>query len=126
MYPYEEIKKLCEKFEITELLSYIITDVPPCHAFLESLSISQPELSLQCLRHTIEHNCKHPNKAIFSKIEKDINSGLISYTLDAELGALIDNPEHWLHILTNLANNLLHTATAQLVPSWKNVACSHG
>lgn len=122
----EAINKLCTKFELSDQqCKYIMSEMLPCHAFFESLSISQPELSLQCLRHTIEQKFKHPNKAIFLEIEKDINSGSISYTLDAELGALIDDPEHWLHILTNLANNLLQSATAQLLPSWKNVASYH-
>ena len=127
MLDYDDIRKLCFMFQLSKDQStYIMTNVPPCHAFLESLSISQPELSLQSLRQTIEQNCEYPNTAIFSKIEEDINSGLISYSLDAELGALIDDPQHWLHVSTTLANGLLHIVPTQLQPSWQNVASSHG
>ena len=123
----DDIRKLCFKFQLSnDQLNYIMTNVPPCHAFLESLSISQPELSLQSLRQTIEQNCEYPNTAIFSKMEEDINSGLISYSLDAELGALIDDPRHWLHVSTTLANGLLHIVPDQLQLSWQNVASSHG
>ena len=123
----DDIRKLWSKYQLSDdQLNYIMNDVPPCHAFLESLSISQPELTLTLLRDTIECNCEHPNKAIFKKIENDIKARLISYSLDTELGSLIVNPEHWLHFLTSLADNLLHRTPAQLQPSWQNVASTHG
>jgi len=93
--------------------------------FFESLSISQPELSLRHLRDTIEKKSVPNNKAIFIEIEEAIESGLISCSLDVQLGVLIDDSKTWLHILTILASHLLPQYPSQL-PSWKHIASYHG
>ena len=122
---YEDIRKLCSKFGLSNgQVEYIMTEVPPCHAFFESLSISIPDLSLQGLRCTIEDKCKPPNKIIFTEIEEAISSKSISYCLDSELGVVVDGSKQWLHFLVTLANNLL-PATPDQKPTWKTVASFH-
>jgi len=124
--PFKDIRKLCSEYQLSkEQCNYIMADVLPCHAFFESLSISQPELSLRHLRDTIEKKSVPNNKAIFIEIEEAIESGLISCSLDVQLGVLIDDSKTWLHILTILASHLLPQYPSQL-PSWKDIALLHG
>jgi len=124
--PFGDIRKLCSEYQLSkEQCNYIMADVLPCHAFFESLSISQPELSLRHLRDTIEKKSVPNNKAIFIEIEEAIESGLISCSLDVQLGVLIDDSKTWLHILTILASHLLPQYPSQL-PSWKHIASYHG
>ena len=122
---YEDIRKLCSKFKMTNVqCRHILNQVLPCHAFFENLAIARPELSLQDFKSTIE-SFDQPNVSIFEEIEEDIMSRLVSVTLDSQLGTLIDDSKSWSYTLTALANNLLpKTATAK--PAWKSVASCLG
>ena len=122
---YEDIRKLCSKFKMTNAqCRHILNQVLPCHALFENLAIARPELSLQDFKSTIE-SCDQPNVSIFEEIEEDIMSRLVSVTLDSQLGTLIDDSKSWSYTLTALANNLLpKTATAK--PAWKIVASCLG
>ena len=122
---YEDIRKLCSKFEMTKAqCRHILNQVPPCHAFFENLAIARPQLSLQKLKAKIESS-NQPNVSIFAKIEKDIRNSRVSVTLDSKLGAIIDDSNSWSYTLTALANKLLpETATAK--PPWKRLASRLG
>ena len=103
---------------------HVLTAMPPCHAFFENLAIALPELSLQHLKDTVEH-FQPPNMAIFEEFDKDITRRNISFTLNEQLGELVDDSESWLYILTTLANNALQEDPATL-PSWENFASYYG
>ena len=116
------IKELCTQFQFPkELIRNITTSVLPCKAFFTNLFIRQPDKALDELREIIEKKLDLPNKSIFVKIDEDIQQNLLSFSLNAKLGVLVDDADKWLYILTNIAYELL-PEDPTLLPSWKNVA----
>ena len=118
----EDIKQLWELCQLpTELCCDIITFGPPCHAFFENLSVGNPELTLDDLRETIEKKLHFTNNSIFQKVDRDIEARSALFSLDVQLGDVLDDSQMWLYLLKEIANKLLPQFLAQL-PSWKNVA----
>jgi len=116
------IKDFCTQFHFPkELVRNITTSVLPCKAFFTNLSVGQPDKALEKLREIIEKKLDLPNKSIFLKIDEDIQKNLLSFSLNAQLGVLVDDAEKWLYILTNIAYELL-PEDPTLLPSWQNVA----
>ena len=104
----------------------------PCSAFLENLSTSQPQLSLQQLRDDIEMKSKElqnvpkkPNIAMFKKICEDIKNDFVSFTLTSTLGELSNDPKAWLYISNTFVANLVPQAGSLLI-SWDNIASKCG
>ena len=105
----------------------ILTCARASMAFMKNLSKTKPQMSLSNLRGIIEEKCgrMQPNMAIFKKVDDDIASGAVSFTLDSTLGDLSDVPQSWLYILETIGGNLV-PETGTLLKSWKNIASACG
>ena len=96
-------------------------------AFFENLSKSRPQLKLLELKAFVEDTCLDlkPNMTIFVKVEEDIASGTVQFTLNTTLGEISNNPKDWLYILEEVACKLVPEESNRL-KSWENIACLCG
>ena len=115
---------------LTFCLSYrerclVMTCALPCRHFVTELFKTRKDLTLLDLKNDIEEKRKPPNKMIFKKIEGDIKSRSVSFSLRSKLCELVVDNTVMEYMMANFADNLI-PETGTLLPAWENVGHCHG
>ena len=114
-------EKLAFKFGLNcNDVSKLKQTLDPSRNFFHNLASNKGEIKLADLKKLLEGELYYTNRSIFPPIVRDIESRVVSFTLESTLEELIGNGSHWDYFLEKVADKLLKS-NARL-PSYEDIA----